>query len=184
MKKGFGMLKNLDNYRELLKIDKQSLDEELVRHPVLFDEVSQEYVLAVSLQDQAKEAIRPQDAGIDLEVREEAKKNKEKITEAEILALVQSSRDHTHVVQSYLEAKFKAEGWGALKEAFHRRGYMLRDLVSLYISGYFSERSISVGEDASDIISRKARDKNKDARRTREEKDQKLKKKARKRLGD
>lgn len=129
---------NLNELKKTLSIDKYALDEELIRQPSLFFDVSEAYVEALALRDTKKEELATVDAELDAEVR----LGNEKITEAKVKSLVQAHPKHEEAFISFNEAKLQADRLGALKEAFSTRAYLLRDLVQLYTVGYFQDASV------------------------------------------
>lgn len=144
---------------ELLKIDKNGLDEAIIEQPEAFYEISQAYVFSVSLRDKAAEELKQIDAQVDLEIREEFEKLGKKVTEKIVDSEVRSSDDHCKAYQHYLDCKSDAEKLLALKESFIQRSYMLRELCGLYISGYgISDSSIRSDSDMkSERVDRKAK---------------------------
>ena len=129
----------IEQLKKFLEIDKLSLDDEIIRQPSLFYQVSEAYVEAVGERDTLKEQLASTDAEIDGEIRSNAKT---RITDTAVKNLVQCDADHEKAFKAYITAKVKADQLGALKEAFQQRGYMLRDLASLYVANYFDHSSI------------------------------------------
>ncbi len=128
-------------YRKLLNIDKNSLDDVLVEQADIFYEISHKYSIAVSKRDQAYENIKVTDAELNLAVRINLDDEGRKVTESLINNMVLEHEEHKEAVKTHLEAKKLADQYSALKEAFHQRSYMLRELVQLYISGYFVQET-------------------------------------------
>jgi len=126
-----------------LKIDKDSLDEALMRQPELLYEAGEASALAVSLRDQASDNVKRVDAEVALDIRDNAAKSGDKITEAAVAAEVLTTKEHKKAIEDLNAAKLSADKAGALREAFHARSQMLRSLVELYVAGYFSSRSVS-----------------------------------------
>ena len=122
-----------------LRIDRDSLDEELIHQPSLFYEVGEAYARAVSVRDDLKERLSQTDARLNLELRED---REGKFTEAMVMSEIQGNREHKEAVRSYLVAKEEAERLLALKEAFSQRAYILKDLCGLYVAGYFGDVSV------------------------------------------
>lgn len=135
------MLK-IDEFRGYLAIDKAALDDEIIQQPSLFFRVCEEYVVAAAERDALKEQLSYVDAQLDAEVRRRLEREDAKATEAMVKAQVQTHGDHEAAFTEFVEAKKKADVLSALKEAFHMRGYMLRDLASLTIANYYGETSI------------------------------------------
>ena len=59
----------IEEFRQYLTIDKLALDDEVVRQPSLFYEVSEAYVEAVAVRDDCKEALASVDDELDSSVR-------------------------------------------------------------------------------------------------------------------
>lgn len=57
-------------------------------------------------------------------------------------------KDYQTSQSAYFRAKAAADKWQNLKDSFIQRGYMLRHMTDLWISGYFSEFAAKVGGDA------------------------------------
>lgn len=132
----------IDEFHQYLEIDKYKLDEVVIRQPSLFYEVSEELASANAERDALKEQIATTDAKLDIEIRKYHAKIGIKITDTSVKALIQADPDHEAAFKAYLTAKEYADKIGALKDAFHARGYMLRDLCSLYVANYFEEGSL------------------------------------------
>jgi len=129
---------NIARYKEQIRIDKNALDDALISQPMTFMAVSGEYANAISVRDAAKEAVTVARASSYFEERELL----EKPTEALVSAKVDLSRKYRKAVRVYLEAKLAADEWFAAKEAWQQRAFVLKDLASLYIAGYFSDASV------------------------------------------
>lgn len=129
-----------DVFREFLQIDKNALDEELVRHPDLIFRVGEACAEAIAERDSLKEQLAVTDAELDAVVREELKD--EKTTEAIVKNRIQVHPKHTAASDAYLNAKEKCDILAALREAFSAKGYALRELCQLYLANYYSQDSI------------------------------------------
>lgn len=127
---------------EDLRIDKHKLDTEIIRHPELYLRAANAHVEAVSRADLLRREVDETRADVDSRVRRGFEKKEVKSTEKMITAAVEGHKDYKKAYSDYLDAKLEADRAAGLKEAFHRRGYMLRDLVSLWVAGYYSDASI------------------------------------------
>lgn len=123
-----------------LKIDKSSLDREVTEQPMLFFSVAELYEEAAAERDMLKEELATVDAELDGVIR--AKLGDKKVTEAVVKNGVQLNPKHEKAFQAYLEAKTKAGRLASMKDSFQQRGYMLRDLASLYVASYFEQSSV------------------------------------------
>lgn len=123
-----------------MKIDKLALDDEVIRQPELLYHVSEAHVEALASRDYLKEELNRTDAELSNHYRKELAKNG-RATDKAVEAKVLSDADRQSAYDEYSEARLKADRLGALKDAFQQRGYMLRDLCSLYTSNYWQEAS-------------------------------------------
>ena len=133
---------DMEDLRKKLLIDKHSLDEEIEHQAEVYYEIAEQAVLAKSRMDAAEEELKQIQAQLDGVVRREAEEAEEKITEAGVRAAVIQHRDYKKSSQNALKAREEFEKLSALRDAFRQRSSMLRDLVELHVSGYYTERSI------------------------------------------
>lgn len=139
----------IEDLRQYLKIDKHALDDELVMHPTLFFKVAEAMTEAVAERDLLKEELAYTDAELDKTIRLQLG---DKATEGKVKSHILVHKDHTEATNRFLVAKEKADLLTALKEAFHNRGYMLRDLAQLYVNNYYSTDSVRTTPTTSDAI--------------------------------
>lgn len=141
----------LEDYKNLLLIDKYRLDDELERQALHMFEVGELYAEQVSVRDSLKERIDTVDAEIAEKFRKSAAISGDKLTEANLQQKIAMHPQHLEAHEEFLLAKKSAEILGSLKDAFVQRGLALRELASLYTSNYFSNEPIkSKVENASD----------------------------------
>jgi hypothetical protein len=132
---------NLTEYAKCLQIDKNNIDDELVRQPTLLYQVSEAYIEAVAVRDTKKDELATIDAELDAELRAEA--GDTKTTEAKIKNEIQVHPEHQSASKAFNEAKHEADKLLVLKEAVAQRGYVLRDLAQLAVANFFETSSIS-----------------------------------------
>lgn len=130
---------NIAEFRSLLTIDKDNLDEELMRQASYLNEVSEAAAEASSIAEDLKEQLSAIDAEADREIR--ASGNNQ-YTEAHVKNKIILHPKHVSGLKAYLTAKAHAGKLRALKEAFVERGYLIRELCSLYVSNYYSTSSV------------------------------------------
>lgn len=123
----------------LLLINKNNLDEELIHQPEVYHRVANEYALAVSRKDESKYELELAEADADQRIRLELAADNEKVTEPIVAKRVSLDAEVHNKTLEYLSSKELSERWKALVDSFGQRAYALRDLTSLYISGYFGE---------------------------------------------
>jgi hypothetical protein len=133
-----------EELRVALIIDKNTLDEDVIQQPVLYQKVSEEYTYACSERDAAKEGLLGLDAKLAHELRSKYAQDTERVTDKRITEEVQAHPRHI-VHYQYLSSLIRRAAYlGALRDSFDQRGKMLRELSSLFVAGYFS-RVVSTG---------------------------------------
>lgn len=155
-------------YKEDLKIDKFSLDEELQNQASLFMQYVQDFAESVFDRDKVKQQLELEYAEIDEKIR----KNPDlfgidKVTETAIRSAILKEETYKEKQNEYFEAVKRANVLGGAKEAFSQRKSMLEHLVKLELAGYFAEPAVSkeVDEKAERKESEKVRKKLRGRRR-------------------
>lgn len=156
---------NTDELREYLEIDKHNLDREIQRQPTLFFEVSDAYVRSAARRDFLKEEVSRTQSRLYAKHRRRFEKDGVKATEAQVNASVQSDEAYKEAVDKHIKAREKADAFQALKESFHQRSYMLRDLVALHIAGYYERASVDDNSNIKNYKASKVMDRMAEARR-------------------
>jgi hypothetical protein len=140
-----------------LGIERYALDEELIRQPELFSTISLLVAECVSLRDEGRDISIRIHAETSERLREQLLESGGKLTETRLEELVNLDPAYIHSRDEYLASKALADRASSLKEAFLQRSFMLRDLVSLHISGYTMQTSVSEAnrdQKALDLIKR------------------------------
>lgn len=122
---------------EGLRIDEHELDQAWVGQPETFYRVAKRYQLFISQRDAKKQELAEVEARADLEIRETAAKQNEKVTETEVKGLVRLDRDVARVAGELLGLMRQLGSLSALKEAFEQRGKALDGLTKLYLANYY-----------------------------------------------
>jgi uncharacterized membrane protein YheB (UPF0754 family) len=141
-------LPTLTELKQRLEIDKNALDDEIIRQPQLYYEISEQLANAIAVRDSLKEETNTTDADLDGMWRKQLASLKGKVTEAMISNHILTSTQHETAFQAWLTAKTHADKLQALKEAFQQRSSMLRDLVSLYTANYYQTTSMKPSQAA------------------------------------
>ncbi len=126
-----------------LTIDKHGLDDELIRQPMLFFDMANLSATATAERDYAKEQLGLKDAELGSKWRKKLEKRGERTTIQLIEECVLTDSVHIKYSEKYIESKEYCEKCYAMKESFQQRAYMLRELVSLYISGYYATSAMT-----------------------------------------
>jgi len=134
---------DIEEYQDLLKIDKHSLDMELVEQAEIYNQTAQEYANAVSVRDAAYQTMKETYSECYTIIRKEADEDGRKVTEAILDNEIKVNENYTNTVDEWLKAKEEADNMQALKDSFEQRSRMLTRLVDLYISGYFMHSGVS-----------------------------------------
>jgi hypothetical protein len=132
----------LEDFESALTIDKGALDDELVHQSSLYYEVSKAHTDAIDARDAAKDNLGVIEAEVENELRETAEKEGEKITEAQVKALVKTDKDRKKAYDTYANLRRKASRLGDLKESFIQRSHMLKHLCEIYVANYFETNSV------------------------------------------
>lgn len=126
-----------------LAIDKNQLDVELMQQSQNFYEVSAQYADAVNRRDTVKKELKEAEAAAYFRVKQALLDAGDKATEAATEARVLQDEDCIDFREELLAANLEVEQLSALKDAFIQRSYVLKDLVALFISGYFADSAIA-----------------------------------------
>jgi hypothetical protein len=143
--------KEQDDFAELeagLHIDENGLDDALMEQTELFYRVSKEYSLLVSRRDAAKQNVDEVKAEVDLQYRQDARNENEKVTEKEIEAKVRMDKDVVAAIDAHLKLNRAVGVYGALKEAYQQRNYVLKELSGLYVANYYGDVTHSSAKSA------------------------------------
>ena len=116
-----------------LKIDKNRLDAMVMEQPTLYYQASEEFSNLVSMRDWAKEKL----SRVKAEVASKIRKGEGKTTENMVSEEILKNPDYQAACDYHLDLCTKTEKAQSLRDAFHQRAYVLRDLVQLYSTGYF-----------------------------------------------
>ena len=134
------MTSSLKQLEEKLKIDEHALEIALRDNPALFYDVASELALAISQRDEAKQDLDELEAEVDMELRQAASVSGERTTEKEIESNKKADKRVKAATDRFLQLRYDAAKWTALKDAYEQRSYALSKLVELYISNYYSSQ--------------------------------------------
>ena len=129
---------NLKQLEDKLKIDQHALDIALREHPDLFYQVASELALAISNRDEAKQDLDQIEAQVDSELRRAAAISEDKVTEKAIESNKNTDKRVIAANDKFLEERYNAAKWTALKDAYEQRSYALSKLVDLFLANYYS----------------------------------------------
>lgn len=127
----------MNDYRKDLQIDRDSLDEECIRQPVLFDYHAQQLVPLYKERDNLKLAIEQLSAQLDGIIRESASAEGKKLTEAKIQSEIINNSQYQNLNIKYINICTDTKEREAIRDAFQQKRDMIKLLVELYIAGYW-----------------------------------------------
>lgn len=123
--------------RSSLQIDKHALDDECMRQPVLYQELSEAHVFANAERDSAKESLAAIDAKLADKIRKAWNAAGDKYSETRVGDAVQLEAEHIAAYSYWSSLARRASYLGTLVASADQRGKMLRELGSLFVTGYF-----------------------------------------------
>jgi hypothetical protein len=127
------------SFKDDLKIDKYSLDEEWLKQPSLFLQWAEETVEAQSVRDRCKDVLDLTRAELDSDVRSNPLKyGLDKITEGAIQNIIIQNVRFREVTEKHLVSIKEAKILDVAREAFEHKRKALEALTQLYLSGYWS----------------------------------------------
>jgi hypothetical protein len=125
-----------------LRIDKFNLDGELVSQAEIFYKVAEKYIDAVDQRDRLYQNLKNVESELSLEVRTGYELDCKKVTEKVIETSVSTHPRRLEAQEDYLKAKKTCDDLAVMKEALQQKSYMLKELVQLYVAGYYSIESV------------------------------------------
>jgi len=132
--------KRYERLKEKLPIDIWQLDKELQIHAQLYEEAAELCANAMFHMTELKAEREKLESRISLDVRSSPEKfGLGKVTEASVSAKVTLEVGSSRIPVEYLEAASFYEQTKGLCTAFSHRKDNLKDLVSLYRTGYFAD---------------------------------------------
>jgi hypothetical protein len=127
----------LQSYRAMLRVDRNSLDDELEIQAEKMDQISQQVNLLNSKMLKAKEDLLRTEARLAISIVEDSSA---KMTAGQIDASIKRHRDRQEAWEAYEQARFNFDEWESLRDAWKQRGFSIKTLADLYTSQYFSIR--------------------------------------------
>jgi len=127
----------LKDIEDWLLIDKDDLDTESTKHPLMFRDVGRQYVFAESLAAKAKQEMEQRQAVVALDYRNQAAEDGTKMTEEKLKNLVRSDIRYMEACSDYNEALKKEAFWKNEVEAHRHKGYAIGNLIKLHGDEYY-----------------------------------------------
>lgn len=130
---------SLPELKEGLEIDEHALEEACVSQPILFYHVLSMVADIKIERDKAKERLAEVEAEADARLRHEAEVREEKVREADIANQKTLDTAVKAATTRLREANANLIRLEALRDSYSQRGYVLRDLVQLHMTNYYSD---------------------------------------------
>ena len=128
------------SYEEDVSIDKFNLDAEWVRQSSLYLKYGEKHAEARAVVDKLKKQLRIIQAEKALEIRKDPESfGFQKVTDKIVADLVDSSDEVKSINKQLYQAKHNEEMLSASVSAMEQKKKALENLVSLYLTGYFSK---------------------------------------------
>jgi hypothetical protein len=128
------IVSDLERQRAYLAIDRDNLDDCLMQQPEVYYSVAQALALANADRDACKLDLEELQAQLDQDIRAEALRKDEKLTETSLQNRLKTLPKMQDIQRVLLKKRQEAESWQMLKEAFQQRSYMLKEIVALFIA--------------------------------------------------
>lgn len=126
-----------------LKIDKNDLDREVQEQADLFWRVGDRLALQISRRDKAKSDLENLLADTDQNIREKHSRDEKKPTEKAIEAEITSDPQVIRAKEDVQALTYWVNRLAALKDAFHQRKDMVREMCGLYATNYFTVGTVN-----------------------------------------
>lgn len=120
----------LADARKALMIDRDDLDEELIRHPTLVAEIGDALAIANDERDRAKDAMEHAEAEAYLSAKSKAEKGS---TDNSVKQVAKIADRVIKAQEKYREAKAEAAKWDAMWTAIVQRKSMLDSLADIFV---------------------------------------------------
>lgn len=131
---------------DIFSIDKNRLDEELVKQPEMVEKWGEKLALARERLERAKRSRDVVEAETSLKIRKSPKDYEvDKVTEGVVKDLILIDKDCSEANERVLKAKHKVEMYEAKMTALNDRKYAIQKLVDLRLAEYFAEPKLGGG---------------------------------------
>lgn len=133
-------------FKDLIKLDKDNLDENAINQVILYNEWSEKWANAVLIRDKAKENLIIVTANASNEIRTYPEKFGWEFDKAPTEAFINSKIPlHSSVKEAQEnlnESQYKVNLYSSTKDTLEQRGRALNILTELYKGGYYTTTKI------------------------------------------
>lgn len=131
----------MKEFQKGLRIDKHSLDDELVEHGPVHHRIADMYERALADSDGLKVDIENLEAELYAQFKEAAAEKDEKLSETAIKMKIQDSKRMRLLNSEYLLARRRMGELRALNQSYQQRSYHIRGLIDLHTIKYYANES-------------------------------------------
>jgi hypothetical protein len=124
-----------------ISIDEHKLDLAVKWQVELVSRINDVYAITMSRRDEAKTRLKEVEAELDELIRREMVKEGQKVTETQVKNLIIRHRDFTTQMRRLNFLEEDTARLAGVKDNYKDRSYMVREMVSLHLSGYFADLS-------------------------------------------
>lgn len=139
----------LEQAKELIKIDKHSLDEVCMQHSVLYDDIADQHTEVKSERDEIKLKLKELVATLGEEKRRQLEDEGvpiNKITDKKVMELVDRDSRQLALARVLNKLITEVDYWNNRKESFIQRSPMIKDLCGLFKTNYYQRESIKTDD--------------------------------------
>lgn len=135
------MVADIRQYRNMLRISKHRLDDELEVQSQVLDDISSQLTILNSRMLEANDQLKLVEARLFRELKDD----NDKMTDKAADAVVKQDPERKRAWQASQAARAEHEDWSGLYDAWKARGFALRELCGLYVAQYFTIDSFTGG---------------------------------------
>lgn len=141
-----GLQELLEKGKDYLHIDRGNLDRVIMEQPVLYEKIGRAAAIAKSYSDSCYDNLKRTDAEVSLLLRQDLENEGRRVTESTLQSMVMASEEHKQAFEKSVRARRLSEEVAALRDSFIQRSYMIKELVQLFVSDYFSISSVKTSD--------------------------------------
>ena len=132
-----------EEVKDILEIDKFSLDKEWERQSILYMEWAEKVAEKQLHRDKMKFNLEYVKANLDYQIRSSPEKyGIVRVTEASIQNAIINQPEYIAAKDKFIKAEYDLSLAQSIKEALHHKKKALENLTQLWLSGYYSEPTI------------------------------------------
>jgi hypothetical protein len=135
-------MSKIEQYRQMLRVNKHRLDDELEMQAEILDQISASVVLAASRVADAKDELAKVEGALGDGFRDDDVK----LTVAQVDARVRRDPQRVRAFERYHAQRAEHEAWAGLYDAWKQKGYSIKTLADLYAANYFALASHQIRE--------------------------------------